>query len=934
MITIIRACARKSGAEEEGKEQIEQQEDKEQEQHGMEFIGNRDDWEALGLLPGADPERIRKAYRALVKLHHPDTGGDEQRFELIKSAFERLMGRASKIASSAAMANEADRIQQQIQPLIEQGMNLYDMNDIGSAARQLKDALKLWKEKGLPIHPKGRPFPFWVLVLANNLIGMQRAIARECARQGDFQAALLLYREALELNKDYTRSTYMLIYILNQMAQLEGALGRHKQAKGYFFEALDISEAEVGKPLQGEVMANLANDYNLEGDLVNALKAYDRALEIFLDRKRMSDSAPAFLNNTSESTTILKKKTLVTDPLSQVGRNYVILCSRAIAEAMESPTDTVGIQKCGYFLRDHCSKTEPGQEGLAYGLLLKAWGTGMARAGNKTVASILLSKAVEILTVHLGESLEIADAIQEIGVCQFDMGEQKKAFDNWIIAYQMMANAHGGSYQNVETAQIGTKIAAALLTKGDEPDKALDFLAITLSTLLKLLSPTDSRIVNAQQLITVARNQLFERDGVDPELDEEKEFLDPEWNAIGAAVEGKSGIFDWNEKQVLDWAKYVNLNDETIEVLQKQCMDGPALATYDVNEMIQDGIPRGQAIKIRRFVDQDKIREFQQRQAEKELDEQASIEKGKTVYPRPEEIKNPNDLDLLGADITVDMIGSVLPAKWKDEKVACKVVSGSSEGLEAMRTFLKIPTHPHCVELTGVAVVNEFILLVMPWYEAGTVREAYVNTTEGKKITESPLEFIQKIALPSAEGLAHLHAHTILHRDICGQNMLVSNGEGKAVLHEWRKAKFGKKRFEGLEGNGDHHLRWIAPEGIAGNFSTASDVWSLAVSWSEVLNQDEDPYSGQTTTAVVSKVCAGRLIPKLKPEVKDRLPIPFQQLYRGMLRKNPRDRPDAREILAKLRFLEAKLKVNPEYGVASTDVSKSEDSFDKSTDDP
>lgn len=38
----------------------------------------------------APPEVIRAAYRALVKLHHPDKGGEEERFKKIQAAYESL----------------------------------------------------------------------------------------------------------------------------------------------------------------------------------------------------------------------------------------------------------------------------------------------------------------------------------------------------------------------------------------------------------------------------------------------------------------------------------------------------------------------------------------------------------------------------------------------------------------------------------------------------------------------------------------------------------------------------------------------------------------------------------------------------------------------------------------------------------------------------
>ena len=48
-------------------------------------------YDALGLDPGAGPDRVRGAYRERVKDVHPDTeGGDEAAFKRVQEAYERL----------------------------------------------------------------------------------------------------------------------------------------------------------------------------------------------------------------------------------------------------------------------------------------------------------------------------------------------------------------------------------------------------------------------------------------------------------------------------------------------------------------------------------------------------------------------------------------------------------------------------------------------------------------------------------------------------------------------------------------------------------------------------------------------------------------------------------------------------------------------------
>ncbi|WP_254763799.1 J domain-containing protein [Natrinema marinum] len=49
-------------------------------------------YEALGLSPDADERAVRRAYRSLLKKHHPDQGGSRERFLRIQEAYEEILG--------------------------------------------------------------------------------------------------------------------------------------------------------------------------------------------------------------------------------------------------------------------------------------------------------------------------------------------------------------------------------------------------------------------------------------------------------------------------------------------------------------------------------------------------------------------------------------------------------------------------------------------------------------------------------------------------------------------------------------------------------------------------------------------------------------------------------------------------------------------------
>ena len=55
-----------------------------------------DPYTILGVSPNSSDQEIKSAYRKLAKQHHPDTGGDQQRFAEISSAYDSIKNAESR----------------------------------------------------------------------------------------------------------------------------------------------------------------------------------------------------------------------------------------------------------------------------------------------------------------------------------------------------------------------------------------------------------------------------------------------------------------------------------------------------------------------------------------------------------------------------------------------------------------------------------------------------------------------------------------------------------------------------------------------------------------------------------------------------------------------------------------------------------------------
>ncbi|CAA7262574.1 unnamed protein product [Cyclocybe aegerita] len=258
--------------------------------------------------------------------------------------------------------------------------------------------------------------------------------------------------------------------------------------------------------------------------------------------------------------------------------------------------------------------------------------------------------------------------------------------------------------------------------------------------------------------------------------------------------------------------------------------------------------------------------------------------------------------------------GNVYKGTYLGIDVAIKEVLPSTEYdvakyFEREWRLMKECRHPNICLFIGLSrapAPDNRIFIISEFIENGNVR-IYIHD----KSKPFPWRLRLSFATDVARALAYLHARRCIHRDLKGENLLVtSNGRLKIT-------DFGFARIAARNEEESKRLTfcgtdsYMSPEILLGDeFDLSTDIFSLGIIFCEIGARklaDDHHFKRHPPTFGID---AG----EVKKLMSAGYPEDFYQLCIDCCATDPKDRPTTRDILDRLRAIEAEVLSRPDEG--------------------
>ncbi|XP_063685556.1 ankyrin repeat domain-containing protein 12-like isoform X2 [Bolinopsis microptera] len=207
--------------------------------------------------------------------------------------------------------------------------------------------------------------------------------------------------------------------------------------------------------------------------------------------------------------------------------------------------------------------------------------------------------------------------------------------------------------------------------------------------------------------------------------------------------------------------------------------------------------------------------------------------------------------------------------------------------------LLKCLKHDNIIRYYGTCLQDNCVNIFMEYIDGGSLASRI------KKLGSLPERTIQSYTFQLLDSLKYIHAKNIVHRDIKGQNILVTRDDQIKLIDfgcgkRLRRSMHNADALKTMRGT----PYWMSPEVITGNgHGIKSDIWSLACTVFEMLS-GHPPWHTLPTMAAIYKIGTGRL-----PAYPDNASDYCIDFMKACFIVDTKERPSAEELL-KHEFIE------------------------------
>ncbi|HEU6445601.1 MAG TPA: serine/threonine-protein kinase [Gaiellaceae bacterium] len=200
--------------------------------------------------------------------------------------------------------------------------------------------------------------------------------------------------------------------------------------------------------------------------------------------------------------------------------------------------------------------------------------------------------------------------------------------------------------------------------------------------------------------------------------------------------------------------------------------------------------------------------------------------------------------------------------------------------------------HPRCLRAYAFAGDSQNVYIAYEYVPGRTLRD---RIRAGELDDAAVLE----VAAQILDGLAHAHAHGIVHRDVKPTNVLVADSAAVSVkLLDFGLAQFAEAETLTAAGDVPGTLAYISPERLAGEeASFAADTWAVGVVLWEAL-AGYHPFWSSSPIETARRIEAG---PPPLESVRPDLPRRLTEAVARATAVDPERRPTALQLSDRLR---------------------------------